>query len=263
MLPVDHRGQAGVGQAGDRDDGVAATGGAAASLISTGPGGAVEADHVDAAWPRARSGRRRSRCPGSMRPVSSMVTWVWSGTWRPSATMARRAPLMAALAWSRSNDRLDEEQVDAALEQPGGLLLVGVAQLGVGDLPQGGELGARAHAAGHPAGPVRGGELVGRPSGQARRPGQVELAGPVGHARTRPGPTAKAAEGVGLHHVAADLEEGAVDLVDERRAGCSTSSSLHPSRSGPPKSSAAQVQELQVRPHGAVEDDHPLGAASR
>ncbi len=41
--------------------------------------------------------------PGSMVPVSSIVTWVWMGTERPSAAMARRAPLMAALAWSRSN----------------------------------------------------------------------------------------------------------------------------------------------------------------
>ena len=37
-----------------------------------------------------------------MVPVSSMVTWVWMGTVRPAAFMARLAPLMAALAWSRS-----------------------------------------------------------------------------------------------------------------------------------------------------------------
>ncbi len=40
--------------------------------------------------------------PGSMRPVSSMVTWTWMGTRRPASTMARLAALMAALAWSRS-----------------------------------------------------------------------------------------------------------------------------------------------------------------
>ena len=41
--------------------------------------------------------------PGSMVPVSSMVTWVWIGSRRPAARIARLAPLMAALAWSRSN----------------------------------------------------------------------------------------------------------------------------------------------------------------
>ena len=40
--------------------------------------------------------------PGSMRPVSSMVTWTCSGTSRPWAAMARRAAIMAALRPSRS-----------------------------------------------------------------------------------------------------------------------------------------------------------------
>ena len=51
------------------------------------------------------SGRMASRAasaapisvPGSMRPVSSMVTCTWSGTSRPIERMARRAPFMAAL----------------------------------------------------------------------------------------------------------------------------------------------------------------------
>ena len=40
--------------------------------------------------------------PSSMVPVCSIVTWSWSGTWRPTAAMARRAPMTAALAASRS-----------------------------------------------------------------------------------------------------------------------------------------------------------------
>ena len=56
------------------------------------------------------SGRRASRVvraapisvPISMRPVVSMVTWTCSGTWRPASAMARRQPMMAALAWRRS-----------------------------------------------------------------------------------------------------------------------------------------------------------------
>jgi hypothetical protein len=37
-----------------------------------------------------------------MRPVSSIVTWTWRGTMRSSAIIARRAPLIADLADSRS-----------------------------------------------------------------------------------------------------------------------------------------------------------------
>ncbi len=41
--------------------------------------------------------------PGSIRPVSSIVTWTCSGSSRPLVRIARRAPLIAALAPSRSN----------------------------------------------------------------------------------------------------------------------------------------------------------------
>ena len=41
--------------------------------------------------------------PGSMVPVSSMVTCTWMGSGRPADFIARRAPLIAAFAWSRSN----------------------------------------------------------------------------------------------------------------------------------------------------------------
>ena len=40
--------------------------------------------------------------PSSMAPVVSIVTWAISGTWRPAAVIARRVPMTAALAWSRS-----------------------------------------------------------------------------------------------------------------------------------------------------------------
>ena len=40
--------------------------------------------------------------PSSMAPVVSMVTWAMSGSWAPAAVIARRAPMIAALAWSRS-----------------------------------------------------------------------------------------------------------------------------------------------------------------
>ncbi len=50
--------------------------------------------------------------------------------------------------------RLDDEQVDAALEQRRGLGLVGVAELGVGDLAEAREPGTGTDRAGHEPGPV-------------------------------------------------------------------------------------------------------------
>ncbi len=91
--------------------------------------------------------------PGSIRPVSSMVTWTWIGTRRPAATMARLAGVDGGLGLEEVVDRLDEQQVDPAGEEGGGLLLVGVAQLEVGDLAEGGEAGAGAEVARHPARP--------------------------------------------------------------------------------------------------------------
>ena len=55
---------------------------------------------ISMAW-RATSAAPTS-VPGSMVPVSSMVTWHWMGSRTPARFMARRAPLMAALAWRRS-----------------------------------------------------------------------------------------------------------------------------------------------------------------
>ena len=40
--------------------------------------------------------------PTSMRPVVSTVTCTMIGSSTPAAAIARRAPLIAALAWSRS-----------------------------------------------------------------------------------------------------------------------------------------------------------------
>ena len=73
-----------------------------ASLISTGP---VAQLRPTTSTCMASSTVRAApiSVPGSMRPVSSMVTCVCSGTTRPSVIMARRAPLMAALTDSRSN----------------------------------------------------------------------------------------------------------------------------------------------------------------
>ena len=156
--------------------------------------------------------------PGSMVPVSSMVTCAWMGRCRPAALMARRAPLMAALAWSRSKTVSTRIRSTPPSMRAAGLLLVGVAQVGVADLAEGRELGARADAARPPSGAGSGVEKSSAAARARCGRGQVELADPVGlpvlgqHRGEGP-------EGVGLDHVAADLEERPVDPVDDVRAG--------------------------------------------
>ena len=110
--------------------------------------------------------------PGSMRPVISIVTCTWSGTSRPTAAIARRAADEAGLGAEQVVLRLDEQQVDAALEQAARLRLVGVAQGVEADLAERGELRAGADRAGDEAGPVRRrpavGDLAGEPRGARR-----------------------------------------------------------------------------------------------
>ncbi len=152
-------------------------------------------------------------------------------------------------------DRLDDEQVDPALEQPGGGLLVAVALAGEGDLPEGGDLGARAEGTRHPG---TAGGRPGRPdrvTGEARRCGR-QLAGPRGepvfgqHPGERP-------EAVGFDHVAADVEEGPVQVGDHVRPG------VHQHLVAALEGHAAEivgteVSQLQVGPDGSVEDHHAL-----
>ena len=73
-----------------------------ASLISTGPVAQLRPTTSTCMASSTVSAAPIS-VPGSIRPVSSIVTWACSGTLRSRATMARRAPLTAALIESRSN----------------------------------------------------------------------------------------------------------------------------------------------------------------
>ena len=126
---VDDARQAGVGQHADRQRRVLAE--VAQVLLHLGrAGGAVDAEHVGPHRGDRRRARRRSRCRRA------------SGRWSPSSPAPAAAPARPAvghrppaadhrrLDLQQVHARLDEEQVDAAVEQPGGLLLVGVAQLG-------------------------------------------------------------------------------------------------------------------------------------
>ena len=88
-------------------------------------------------------------------------------------------PVDGRLGGQQIEDGLDQEEVDAAFEQAECLLLVGVAQVGVGDLSERGELGPGSHAPGHPARSLGRGELGGNGLGDLGT-GAADLAGPVG-----------------------------------------------------------------------------------
>ena len=112
---------------------------------------------------------------------------------------------------------LDDQQVDAALEQRGHLDLVRVAELGEADLAERGELGARAHRTGHEALAVGSRVVVGHLAGDASV-GQGDLVRPLGHVvlAERDG---ERSEGVRLHDVGADVEVGGVEACDDVGTG--------------------------------------------
>ena len=247
-LAVDHRRQAGVGQARDRHAGVLAE--VAEVLAHLGrAGGAVDADDVGAHGVEGGEGgadlgageHRAGELHGDLHLDRHLAA---VGGHRPAAADHRR------LGAEQVELRLDEEQVDAALEEAVGLHLVGVAQLGEADLAERGELGARADRAGHqPA--VAVGHLAGDAGG-----GHVELVGPLGDVvlAERDG---EGAEAGGLDDVDADVEEGVVHPGDD--VGPGDDEQLVAALEGlAAEVVGAQVEGLDVGAEGAVVDDDAL-----
>ena len=145
MAPSTTEGRPALGRHGDGDAGMGRE--VAERLAHLGrAGGAVEPDDVEVAWPRGRSGRRRSRCPAACGRSVSMVTWTWIGHVAAGGGHGPPSAVDGRLGLEQVEHGLDDEQVDAALEEGRRLLLVGIPQLGVADLAEGGELGPRARA---------------------------------------------------------------------------------------------------------------------
>ena len=209
-LAIDDGGQTGVGQHRDRDPGVL---GEVADVLAHlgGAGGAVEPDDVDV---QRVDGGERSADLGAHQHAPSEL----------HGDLGLDGDLAADLGHgpARGDDRglqgqqvevgLQDEQVDPALQQRLGGHLVVVAQLGEADLAQAGGLGAGAEGAGHVALAIRRGEAVGHLPGDAGV-GQGDLVGPVGHVVLAEG-YAEGAEGVGLHHIGADLQVCGVQRRD-------------------------------------------------
>ena len=112
---------------------------------------------------------------------------------------------------------LDQEDVNAAVEEAAGLLEVAGEEVVVADLAEGDQLGAGAERADGEAWVVRGGDRVHGVAGEAGG-GDVEVVGSVGEAEFGED-DAIGAEGVGLDGVTADVEEAAVNLLDGVGAG--------------------------------------------
>ena len=254
-LAVHHRGQARVGLRRDGQPGVLAQ--VADGLAHLGRArGAVEPDDVGA---HGVEGGERGADLGAREHAARELDG--------DLDLQRHAPagrdhgalgrVDGGLGLEEVVDGLDEDEVDAAGDERGRLFLVGVAQArGRGSGPGWGT-GAGAEVARHPAGPsVAGGRggLVGGLAGQAGR-GQVDLLDAVLEAvlgQDDPeGP-----EGVGLDHVAADVEEGPVDGL--HHVGPVQDHGLAAAlEGGPAVVLGAQVGELQAGAHGAVEDHDP------
>ncbi len=214
-----------------------------------GPGGAVDAHHVGAhgveggqGSPDLGAGQHRA---GDLHGHLHLDGHLPSGgSHGPSAADDGR------LGAEEVELRLDQEHVDAALQQARGLNLVGVPQLGEADLTQRRELGPGTDGSRHQP-VVAVGHLAGDAGG-----GDVQLVGAVGDPvlGQRNGEGTEAGR---LHDVDADLEELVVHGGDELRAG--GDEQLIAAFEGlPAEVVRAQAQGLHVGAEGSVVDDHLL-----
>src|SRR5699024_7086510 len=166
--------------------------------------------------------------------------------------------------------RLEEQEVDATVDEATGLLEVGVHELGEGDVALAGIVDVRRDGRrpdGRTEGThdparlprVRGGDVVGGGPGQACRR-EVDLVGEVLHAVVGQG-DALGVEGVGLDEVGARLEVLPVQLRDEVRLGEDEAGvvALDVNRpvgdTLPGEVRLGESLPLDHRPHAAVHDE--------
>ena len=183
--------------------------------------------------------------PGNMVPVSSMVTWVWMGRMRPVARHGPPGPVDGRLGLQQVEDGLDDDEVDAALDEGRGLFLVGIAKVGVPDLPRVGNL---------VPGPMlpathRGRSGVEKSSAAAR----ASVAAARLSSRTRWAWPYSASTGAKAPKASVSTTSQPTSRNDRwtrsmTSGRVTTSSSLQPSSSGPPKSSAVSSASCRLVP---------------
>ncbi len=251
---VDDRGQPGVGKRRDRPGRVPRQ--VAQRLVHLdGARRAVDPDHVGA---HRLEGAERGGDLGAGEHSAGEFDRHLDLQWHGDAGRGHRPPAggESRLGAQQVELRLDEEQVDATLEEGHRLDLVGVAQRGVADLAEGGELRPGPHAAGDEA------RVIGRRVAVRDLPG--ELGGPAGELGRTLGDLVlgehdrEGAERVGLDDVHTDVEERAVEVLHDVRA-CHDEHLVAALELRSAEVVRSELAQLQVRAGRAVEDDDALG----
>ena len=168
--------------------------------------------------------------------------------------MARRAPMMAALACSRSWQVSTMMASTPPRSRPAAHCLIGVAQLGEPGVAERGQLGARPDRAQHPARPLRRGPPVRRfPGDPGARLGQ--LGDPAGYPVLAQVAEVRA-ERVGGDAVDPGLEVAVMHRADHVRPG--DVEDLVTAFVAVEIADGGRAR-LQHGPHRAIRHDHPLG----
>ena len=195
--------------------------------------GAERAVEPDRERPRVRAPSSRTpRWSGRTacgRDASVMVPEIMTGRRTPSRSKKSSMAKMRRLGVERVEDRLDQEQVGAALDQRLGALGVGSDQLVEGDGAEARVVHIGRDRRGAVGGPEHAGDEA-RPAGlrapRTRPPPRARAARPRSSARapatpcrSRPCAIGGRVEGVRLEDVGAGLEVARVDAADDVRAG--------------------------------------------
>ena len=191
--------------------------------------------------------------PTSIVPVVSIVTWTMSGRSRPASTHGEPRAVDRRLDLQRILAGLAQDHLGATRDQAGGLDRKGLLERAVGDVAERGQAGTGADRADYeaPAAIARElGDRLARELGRApvdleRALAEVELA-----ERHR-----RAAEAVGLERVRAGLQVAVVDFPDQ--IGAAQVEHLGAVLLAPEVAVDRQFAPLDLRPHGAVEEEHP------
>ncbi len=250
---VDHARQPGVGQTRDRH---AAVLGEVAEVFGHlhRAGRAVDADDVDAQ--RVDRGERRSDLGAGEHAAGQLDGDLGLDRHRAASGGHRLAGADdRGLQAEQIELGLDDERIDAALDQRAGLHLVRVTQRRERDLPERGELGARTHRTGDEPLAVRGREVIRDLAGQSgvRQGDLVCAVGQVVFAerdRERP-------ERVGLDDVGAHLEVRGVQGADDVGPG-DAQVLVAPLERVAAEVVRGEVLALQPGTGGAVVDDDAL-----
>ncbi len=251
---VDDARQSRIGQDADRNEGVLAEP-AKVLLHLGGSGGAVDADDVGS---HRGDGRVRGADLGAHEHATGRLHGDLNLDGNLPARRGHRGAtgLHGGLHLQQVHARLDEEQIDPALEESLGLLDVGLAQFGESDVAEARELRTRSDAARHPAGTSIALLVLVRHAACDRGRRDVELSGALRDSvfGEHSGETA---ETRGLHGVDAGIEECPVHGLDDVGTG-GAEHLVAALEGGPAEVVRSEIEVLHEGAESPVEDDDPF-----